>query len=338
MADTYARMGHLLLKADELCNKGHVLRAAEYYGRAADETSALGPDNLVALRMRLRQGAMYCAHVLWEDNPAAAADPLSLAAHCVECVTLFSGAVAALERRRVAGTLLEGKCAAPEVAWRVSDLQRLNPGLSAADAAGITSFLGYDEYMRAAGNVVDVLTFARYFAAACSRAQFQTFAEFVVLAAELMQQPRRDFDVALQSEAEFMGGFTRAVAEAGARGLDADLVQLLAGALQRLQSSGVLQVRRIEERIESIAPKQRALDAAIQKSLSASGLRNCALAGCDAKEAHPAHFKSCAACRAVVYCCREHQVAGWPGHKKACKAARKAAAAEEEDGAGPSGA
>ena len=31
------------------------------------------------------------------------------------------------------------------------------------------------------------------------------------------------------------------------------------------------------------------------------------------------------------------QVAGWPGHKKACKAARKAAAAEDDE-AGPSGA
>ena len=77
----------------------------------------------------------------------------------------------------------------------------------------------------------------------------------------------------------------------------------------------------------------------MKESLNASGLRSCALAGCGAREAHPAHFKSCAACRAVVYCCREHQVAGWPAHKKACKAARKAAAAADvEDGAGPGGA
>ena len=74
----------------------------------------------------------------------------------------------------------------------------------------------------------------------------------------------------------------------------------------------------------------------VWNSLTTPGLRTCALRGCGAREAHPTHFKSCAACRAVVYCCREHQVAGWPGHKKACKAARKAAAAE--DGAGPSGA
>jgi hypothetical protein len=49
--------------------------------------------------------------------------------------------------------------------------------------------------------------------------------------------------------------------------------------------------------------------------------------GCAAREAHPAQFKSCAACRAVVYCCREHQVADWPSHKAACKAAGKASRA-----------
>jgi hypothetical protein len=29
-------------------------------------------------------------------------------------------------------------------------------------------------------------------------------------------------------------------------------------------------------------------------------------------EAHPAHFKHCSACRAVVYCSPKHQAADWP--------------------------
>ena len=139
-------------------------------------------------------------------------------------------------------------------------------------------------------------------------------------------------------------GEWRAVGDAGLRrrtkgsanGLDAHLAQLLAGALQRLQQSGVLQARRIEEKIGSIKRGYEAEAAKMQTILTSPGLRRCALDGCGAKEAHPAHFKSCAACRAVVYCCREHQVEAWPAHKKACKAARKAAAAA--DGAGPSGA
>jgi hypothetical protein len=44
-------------------------------------------------------------------------------------------------------------------------------------------------------------------------------------------------------------------------------------------------------------------------------------------EAHPAHFKACAACRIAAYCSKEeHQAADWCC-KAACKAARKAAAA-----------
>ena len=59
-------------------------------------------------------------------------------------------------------------------------------------------------------------------------------------------------------------------------------------------------------------------------------VRFCALAGCGAKEAHPAHFKSCSACCTVVYCCQEHNVEDWPAHKAACKAARKAKVAAQQ--------
>ena len=64
---------------------------------------------------------------------------------------------------------------------------------------------------------------------------------------------------------------------------------------------------------------------------AASGqLRSCALAGCGAQEAHVSQFGKCSACKTVSYCCREHQQAGWPAHKAACKAARKAAAAAKD--------
>ena len=152
----------------------------------------------------------------------------------------------------------------------------------------------------------------------------------------MMQQPRRYGGVAMSIEAHFTNLLRNAVVEAGSSGLNARPVQLLTVAWQQLQRSGVLQARHIEEMIESQAAAQRKVEAAIENSLNAPGLRRCALLGCGAKEAHPAHFKSCAACRTVVYCCREHQVEGWPGHKKACKVARTAAAAADE--AGPSGA
>ena len=155
---------------------------------------------------------------------------------------------------------------------------------------------------------------------------------------QLIEQPRRFEDIPFGYEANFVDTLRDAVAHAAANGLDAPLVQLLEGAWQWLQRSGLLEARCIERRIARDVATQQALKATTLKSLTAPGRRSCALPGCSAKEAHPAHFKSCASCRTVVYCCREHQVEGWPGHKKACKAARNAAAAAEEDGAGPSGA
>ena len=182
-----------------------------------------------------------------------------------------------------------------------------------------------------------MLRIARRFSAECSYAQFESFAQHVVHAAEWIQQPRSHAELKIPYEATFANMFRTVIDDdLAANGLDARLVQRLAGAWQRLQRSGVLEARRIkDEDVKATAPV-RALQVAMKKSVNAPDLRRCALPGCAAKEAHPTHFKSCAACRAVVYCCREHQVAGWPAHKKACQAARKAA--EEDDGAGPSSA
>ena len=207
--------------------------------------------------------------------------------------------------------------------------------LPAADAASWAVLFGYEELLKAATNVARVLTCAASFVSECAGAQFRSFALYVALAAEQMQHPRRNTDAPLWTEAAFVNALRGAVAVAGANGLDARLVQQLAVASERLQRSGVLQTRRIEKRIAEDYQKKIPLHAALLKSLAAPGLRSCALPGCSAKEAHPTHFKSCAACRTVVYCCREHQVVGWPSHKKACKAARKAAAASD-GGEGPS--
>ena len=137
--------------------------------------------------------------------------------------------------------------------------------------------------------------------------------QHIVHAAALMQQPRRHGgSLAMPSEASFVSALRSAVAEASpTNGLDARLVQLLADALQRLQRSSVLQAPRIDKGIASLDSKQQAIhQAAIEKSLNVPGLRRCALPGCGAREAHPAHFKSCAACRTVVYCCSTRWRAG----------------------------
>ena len=331
-SDVIARVLTLTKKADELRDKGHMLRAAENYGRAAEAARALGEDNLVLVHAHLQQVNMLAAYAV--KAPVDTADPRTLAAHRAACIALLSGAMEMLANRRVAGTLLEGKCAAVEEAWFAGELQQRDALMTSADAARWGPLSGYEQFLGAATYALDMLSNSRLFAAECSAAQFQSFAQHAVHAAELMQQPRRHGGTTMGTEA----GLTDALRDTiAADGLDARLAQLLAGAWQRLQRSGVLRARRIEARIGHFAPEQRAFHVAANKSLNAPGLRSCALPGCGVREAHPTHFKSCAACRTVVYCCREHQVVGWPGHKKACKAARKAAAAEEDE-AGPSGA
>ena len=118
-------------------------------------------------------------------------------------------------------------------------------------------------------------------------------------------------------------------------GLDPRIVQPVIDAWQRLQRSGIIEKRGlINERIfHEMRTDQEERNDRISSALSAPGLRSCTLPSCGAREAHPQHFKSCASCRTVVYCCREHQVADWPAHKAACKAARKTAAADKGAGA-----
>ncbi len=111
-------------------------------------------------------------------------------------------------------------------------------------------------------------------------------------------------------------------------------VERLKAAWQRVERTGVLEIPRVQEEVQARQHGGR-LDiewkAGLAKAAAAPGLRTCGLASCGARETHPSHFKSCAACRIPVYCCKEHQTEHWPAHKAACKAARKAAA-ERADG------
>ena len=336
LSDIIARVDELHLKAAELGDKGYLLRAAEIYGRAAEAARALGADNVAATSLRLSQGAMLATYAT--SAPDDTSEPRILAKHRAAYIALLSGAVETLARRRLTGTLLEGKCLAAEEAWFVFQMQRQSVKWPAAAAASWAKLVGYEQFLHAANTASLVLRFPCQFAAECSAKQHQSFAQHIVHAAALMQLPRFNGTVAMQNEVTFTRNLLRTVAEAGDNGLDARLVQLTAGALQQLQRSGVLQARSIENHFDTAAFKAEtmAYGAIVLKSLNAPDLRRCALPGCGAREAHPAHFKSCAACRTVVYCCREHQVEGWLAHKKACKAVRKAQSAEDE--AGPIGA
>ena len=60
-SDALARVEAFSKKAEELSFKGHMMRASENFGRAAEAARALGVDNLVGLNMQLLQCNMLLA-------------------------------------------------------------------------------------------------------------------------------------------------------------------------------------------------------------------------------------------------------------------------------------
>ena len=107
--------------------------------------------------------------------------------------------------------------------------------------------------------------------------------------------------------------------------LDSEVVSLLAEAWRRVESSGAVASRVLEGEDDTTVTISAGHEAAAAEG-AVRGLHACALAGCTAKEVHVSQFKKCGACMQAAYCCREHQLADWPAHKAACKAARKKAA------------
>jgi hypothetical protein len=105
-------------------------------------------------------------------------------------------------------------------------------------------------------------------------------------------------------------------------------------AWRRLQSSGVLQRRGILQSMSFNDAFETHAAATAVATAAARGLHFCALQTCGAQEVHASQFKRCSACSGVLYCCKEHQVQDWPAHKAACRAARKAAEAADNEASG----
>ena len=140
----------------------------------------------------------------------------------------------------------------------------------------------------------------------------------------------------MHAEALFYEKLCGAVEKAHISGNDARLRQTLADAKHDLDRSGVPETRQFSE-IVAFRRKHADISAWLDRTMADwYCLRSCALASCGAKELYQGHFQLCAACRAVVYCCKEHSVEDWPSHQAACKAVRKAATAAGA-ASGPSG-
>ena len=310
-------------KGNELMYKSHFARSAEKFGAAADAAQALGhADCLITANLRA-----HAANMLLSSTQAPGVSLDDKVAIFLRIPPLLRSAIPMLLRRKAAGTLMAGACRPHEVEWsrltwgHWSEIEAAAAGL--LDWEWKAPYVGYEAYLTAA-------TVALYFlsvGANPNSPEAAAFVRFAVSAVDVMseQSARVRSREPLDCEylfASCMMQFHDSII------FSADLAvrQLLQDAWARLQQSNVARDHDLIRLCIARAPKVAALLASEQVPYAPDMLRGCALDACAAREVHPGQYKKCAACLAVAYCCREHQVAHWPSHKAACKAARKAAA------------
>ncbi len=329
-----SRVVELTCKAFELQEKGHYVRAVEKSAAAIAAAQELAQEDcLVVAQLQLMKRTMLRGY---EESPGVAAEAASAAKeHGFE---LLLAAFATLERRKAADTLLAGKCRRwPEEEWYGHFLQhRMKltkvPAYVPAELALFVTFVGYDAYLYAAAHAVYALSVGLMSPSFDSLA-LARYAQYVVYAIDLFEQPRHICRATSLASEGVLAGTLKKASEAIEKH---DLVRNLVPApflemlerWERFTRSGVLQERDIMAGVAHCESVSSARRATCEAGLASATLKCCSLQSCATRELHPSHFKRCSACHITVYCCREHQLEDWPAHKPACKAARKAAAAE----------
>jgi hypothetical protein len=322
-------------KAQDFWHNGHIARSAEYYERAlaAAETLSGAPDCLMVAHLRglHAMSALSCAR---SDGVAVAQQrdwARTAVAHTV-------AAAATLRRRCQTNTLHSVRPV--ELAFYRQTAQHhmrildANAHVSAAEVANsaeaVAPRFGYDCLVFMASYAADLLEKLIETRLVDMRdKELRAYATLIADAATLAlirqagQQAMCEDSVLLLNLRRLVRAPTRVVARSS-------IGALLADVLRRLERQ--MQCSDTADNIGRVQRQSKALHTAADAAAAAPGLRTCGLASCGARELHPDHFKSCAACRIPVYCCKEHQSAHWPAHKAACKAARKAAEKKTQEG------
>jgi hypothetical protein len=332
-----SRVVALSCKAYSLQEKHHFVRASEKFAAATAAAQELSQvDCLVVTHMRLMHVVTLHGYA---QTPGLSAEAASAATK--QAFEMLFGAIATLERRREAGTLLFGTCRSwPEEEWYGQFLQhRLQlfgeRAYTPKELALLVKFVGYDAYIYvAASAVLGMNPFERRPAS-----EIQALGRFALSAFELLELPRHEFmdhmldsETALTTVMQSTCEICSPLIERRDPRISAPVVELYAR-WQRFARSDVSEELDIGAGASRFLSGASARDAVIRAELAAATLRCCSLRSCAARELHQGHYKRCGACHGVVYCCREHQLEDWPAHKAACKAARKAAAAAEGGGA-----
>ena len=328
----------LTIKAELLNAKCHFERSLLKYRAALAAAEALGADNCVIVAdIAVKVARVSC--LVDAVGRRALTQELVL-----ETFAQYAASAAILRRRRDAGTLLGGKCRPDEVRWQLESLRATFPIISgSAEVTPSASLVGYDTFLELVYSCIElahILLSQRLCepGGEVERTWLSFTCDLCDEAVALMIQPREVENQ--QSNAECstyfrMQKLKEELSKEAAMAHRRLWHVRVAVAIARLQQSGVLEERGIgnESEMRNVAlAEQRAVRSAQERaSAAASGqLRSCASATCGAREAHPSHFSKCGGCKTVAYCCRDHQLADWPSHKAACKAARKAAAAAND--------
>ena len=323
-------VGALRNKAYDLLRCGHRARSLEYFKRALAMAEAHGAEDcLIVAATKVEQARSIMNTAMMQDVPPSSQllGPM---------IPLTMTALATVQRRRAAGTLLPGACRADEVASQRIMLESIatseEPDVGTASvAAALAPLVGYMVFMETANSAQRLLMLANRGVFLVSKQQKRACVVILADAAELYLLPRPHEEFGMSEEASFadimlsLMSHPEFYAQHGA-----DSARLRDNILRVMQSD-VLQHRDAGQTMRQSNQVYSASRSAAAAAAAAPGLRTCGLETCGAREQHPSHFKSCSACRGMAYCCKEHQTEHWPAHKAACKAARKGKAAATEE-------
>jgi hypothetical protein len=325
-----SRVVVLTNQAVTLKRKGHWARAAEKYADAVAAAQALQqPDCLIVACAQ----ASHAHALLGHAETAGVLQARRVELLRTAFLEVLPAAMATLQRRLAAGTLLPSACRLYEVAWCAAEIAHCDalaanlPNAAAVRVASCTAeeisawaaYVGHEAYMLNAGIALQLCAAGTDI----PTARMLNLPEATVRACSVFVESA--FDMIIQLRTTLAGKLEVVLVRNALKVIEKEHrfcatssewhARILA-AWRRLRSSGVLQRRGLLHGASVVSVcNMHAADTAAATA-AACGLRVCALGTCGEQEVHASQFKRCGACSGVVYCCKEHQVQDWPAHKR----------------------
>ena len=320
--------------------QGRVLRAAEYYGLAADAARNLwGTESLCVVQELLHQ----VAQLLKNSRRASHSEATRT---CEEARLLVAECRRVLTARATAGSLAPGRCFEEEEAsynrMRVKLVEvGARRALSAAEEAALAeckAVIGFESCLECAQYTV-ILLFPIIQSAAdqplvpLAGEERAAALGFVYFCLEKWAQATHPSETEERELAELLRKLLAYQPRPAEQPLNAEL-----GDLERRWSRPVLQASlRVRGALDTLddsvytafnwAHTVEHLQKTQADEVLKHGLRWCALPSCAIQEVHVFDFKACSACKAVVYCSAEHGALHWArGHRKECPRLKAAGA------------